>query len=49
MKGTPGVGVNDTANETIGGFVAMLNKEENDRSETGGDEYIDYKMLKDNK
>lgn len=47
---TPGTGVvNDTANETIGGFVAMLNKEENDRSETGGDDHINYNMLEGKK
>jgi len=30
---------NDTANDTIGGIVAMVNKEDNDRSETGGEDY----------
>ena len=32
-------GVNDTCNDTIVNVVATLNKEDNDRSETGGDDY----------
>ena len=32
IKGPPG-GVNDSANETIGGIMAMFKKEENDRKE----------------
>lgn len=43
MRG--GGGMNDTNNETIGGIYAMLNKEENEKSETGGDDHIDYNML----
>lgn len=41
--------VNDSANETIGAMYAMLNKEENDMSETGGENHIDYDMLKEQK
>ena len=32
-------GVNDTCNDTIVNVVATLNKEDNDRSETGGDDF----------
>ena len=34
----PGNNVNDTGNETLDGYVAMLNKEANDRSDAGGDD-----------
>ena len=40
------MGVNDTQNDTMQRIVAHLNKEENDRSETGGDDnYMDEKAL----
>lgn len=42
-----GGGVNDTANETLVNVVATLNKEDNDRSETGGDDYQNPEWLKD--
>ena len=38
-------GVNDTGNDTMQRIVAHLNKEENDRSETGGDDYMNEDWL----
>ena len=40
-------GVNDTANDTIGGLMVAMNKEENDRSETGGDDYQNEDWLRE--
>ncbi len=42
------MGVNESGNDTMQHIVAHLNKEENDRSETGGDEYMydDWKKEK---
>ena len=40
-------GVNDTNNDTIGGLMVAMNKEENDRSETGGDDYQNEEWLRD--
>lgn len=42
-------GVNDTGNDTMQRIVAHLDKEENDRSETGGDDYMNEDWLKDKK
>ena len=46
-RGQPGAGVNDTANDTIMNVVATLNKEDNDRSETGGDDYQNEDWLRE--
>ena len=40
-------GVNETNNDTIGGLMVVMNNEENDRSETGGDDYMDENMLRE--
>lgn len=40
-------GVNDTANDTIGGLMVAMNKEDNAISETGGDEYMNDEMLRE--
>lgn len=42
-----GTKFNDTVNDTIGGIVVAMNKEENERSETGGDDYMNFNDLKD--
>lgn len=42
-----GTKCNDTANDTIGGIMVAMNKEENDQSDNGGDEYMNYDHLKD--
>ena len=39
--------MNDTNNDTIGGLIVAMNKEENDRSETGGDDYQNEEWLRD--
>jgi len=40
--------MNDTGNnDTIGGLMAHMNKEENDKSETGGDDYQNEEWLRD--
>lgn len=40
---------NDTVNDTIGGLMVEMNKEENDRSETGGEDYQNEDWLRDKK
>ena len=41
--------VNDTANDTITNFVVQLHKENNERSETGGEDYQNDDWLKEKK
>ena len=36
---------NDTVNETLGGIVAAMAKEANDRSDQGDNDYMDDRML----
>lgn len=45
--GNAGGGNETTVNDTMAGIVATLNREDNDRSETGGDDYMDENMLKE--
>lgn len=42
-------GVNETGNDTIGGLMVAMNREENDKSETGGEDYQNEEWLRDKK
>ena len=46
-RGQPGGGFNDTCNDTLVNVVATLNKEDNDRSENGDENYQNEEWLKD--
>lgn len=45
----PGMTMDQTGNDTIAGFVAQLQKEENDRSDKGDDNYMNDADLRDKK
>ena len=40
-------GINETGNDTIAGVVAAMNRESNQRSETGGDDYQNHSWVKE--